>query len=54
MGLVERLEALAKQFDLQRWKDREHTLYDVDAAESSDMIAEAAKRLRELEAKCPS
>ena len=46
MSLVERLEKLAMKFDRKRWRDRSHTEYDVDAADTCDMLREVAKKLK--------
>jgi len=51
MSLAERLEKLAKELDQQRWRGAG---YYPEKAEQSDLIAEAAKRIRGLEAKCPT
>ena len=46
MSLVERLEKLAKELDQQRWRNGK---YDADKADQSDLVAEAAKKLRRFE-----
>ena len=45
MGLAERLEKLAKQLDRERW-NRAPFDYNVDAAEVSDLLMNAARQLR--------
>ncbi|MFA5897697.1 MAG: hypothetical protein WC829_01160 [Hyphomicrobium sp.] len=61
MSLVERLEKLAKEQDRARWKNYVSWngssyayAYDCEAVENSNLLSEAAKRIRELEAKCPT
>ena len=49
MGLVERLERLAKLLDRERWERNSRGRYDyynIEAVETSDLLTEAAKALR--------
>ena len=45
MGLVERLERLAKQLDAERWNSAPYD-YNLEAVAAADLLNEAAKALR--------
>lgn len=47
MQLAEKLEKRAKKLDAARWRGMQ---YDVEKVELSDLLSEAAKKLREYAA----
>lgn len=52
MSLADKLEKAAKELERERWDG--HMRYQSEVVEQSELLLEAAKRIRELEAKCPT